>query len=46
MPNGGSRFIIPITVQRMMDIHSNAARFPPKPMLVNAAQTTRMVQNG
>src|SRR6202171_5481444 len=43
MSNGGSRLMVPMTALRMVDIPSNAARLLPKPMLPNAAKTTRMI---
>src|SRR5258705_2557512 len=43
MSNGGSRLIVPMTALRIADIPSNAARLLPKPMLPNAAKTTRMI---
>ncbi len=33
----------PTTPLRIVDIHSNAARLLPKPMLPNAAKITRMI---
>src|ERR1035437_831425 len=35
--------MVPMTAQRMIDIHSNAARPFVKPMLAKAANTTRML---
>jgi hypothetical protein len=35
--------MVPMTALRMVDIPSNAARLLPKPMLPNAAKTTRMI---
>src|SRR6267142_1365238 len=43
MSNGGSRLMVAMTVLRMVDIPSNAARLLPKPMLPNAAKTTRTI---
>src|SRR5229473_273095 len=42
MSNGGSRFMVPRTALRMVDIPSNAARLLPKPMLPNVAKRARM----
>src|SRR6202035_4357537 len=35
--------MVPMTAQRIIDIHINASRLLPKPMLANAAKITRML---